>query len=150
MERHRYINIVCLIVTILSLIVGFVGVGYAVYENRAKKKLSDYIRAQNWHLYSKANNASGHVQVALNKYKEISPDCMNHEVLESLSKADAFSQDVFRDVIRQIQVSEPVFNSKAIKRWVAEDRVKAQHAPFFEILTPANQSLEKDSPEAGP
>ena len=135
---------------IAGLIAGIVGVGYAVYENRAKEKLSDYIRAQNWHLYSKANNASGHVQVALNKYKEISPDCMNHEVLESLSKADAFSQDVFKDVIRQIQVSEPVFNSRAIKRWIAEGRVKAQHAPSFEMLTPANQSLEKDGPEAGP
>ena len=157
MDKSRYINIACLIVTILSA-------AYAVYANNARvhannarvhannarKELSDYIRAQNWHLYSKANNASGHVLDELNKYKEISPDCMNHEVLESLSKADAISQDVFRDLIRQIQFSEPVFNSRAIKRWTAEGRVKAQHAPFFEILTPANQSLERDGPEAGP
>jgi len=130
--------------------VGFVGVGYAVYENKAKKKLSDYIRAQNWHLYSKANHATGSVQFAFNKYKEISPDCMNLEVIEWLSKADAFGQDVLKDVIRQIQTSEPVFNSKAIKRWVAEGRVKTEHAPLFEMLTPANQSLERDGPEAGP
>lgn len=134
---------------ITSLIVGIVGVGYAVYANRTKKKLSDYIRAQNWHLYSKANNASGHVQLALNKYKEISTDCMNYEVLESLSKADAFSQEVFKDVIRQIQVSEPVFNSRTINRWIVEGRVKAQHKPAFEMLAPANQSLEKDGPEVG-
>jgi len=131
-------------VGIAGLIVGILGIAYAAYENRTRKKLSNYIRAQNWHLYSKANNANGSVQLALNKYKEIPPDHMNLEVLEWLSKADAFGQDVFKDVIRQIQVSEPVFNSKTIKRWVAEGRIAEKHALLFEMLTPANQSLERD------
>ncbi len=134
----------------IGIAVGIIGIVYAVYENRTKKKLSNYIRAQNWHLYSKANNASGSVQLALNKYKEMSQDCINPEALEWLSKADAFSQDVFKDVIRQIQVSEPVFDYKTIKRWVAEGRVAAKHAPHFKMLIPANQLPERDSVERRP
>lgn len=143
MEASHYIGIA-------GLIVGIVGIAYAVYENRTKKKLSNYIRAQNWYLYSKANNASGSVQLASKKYKEIPPDCMNLEVLEWLSKADAFSQDVFKDVIRQIQVSEPVFNYKMIERWVAEGRVAEKHAPLFKILVPAKRLLDRDGVEPRP
>jgi hypothetical protein len=134
------INVISLIVGIFGIIVGIFGIGYAVYENKTKNKLSDYIRAQNWYLYSKANNATGHVQHALSTYKKISPDCMNLDVFEWLAKADAFSQDVFKDIIRQIQVSEPVFDSKTIKEWISEGRIKAEHANLFETLTPTNQS----------
>jgi len=128
---------------IAGLIVGVVGLLYAFYENRSKVRLSDYIRAQNWHLYSKANNANGSVQLAFQKYKEInSSQPINLEAFEWLSKADAFGQDVFKDVIRQIQVSEPSFTSDDVRRWVQEGRITQKHAPLFLALTPANKPIQ--------
>lgn len=129
----------------LGILGGFVGlasIAYAIYENKSKKRLSDYIRAQNWHLYSKANNANGSIQLALQKYKEgLSGDKVNLEAFEWFSKADAFGQDVFKDVIRQIQVTEPSFTSKDIERWIQEGRISQKHAQLFFALTTANKSL---------
>lgn len=127
---------------VAGLIVGIAGLAYAVYENRSKARLSDYIRAQNWHIYSKANNANGSVQLALQKYKQAASQTVDLEVFEWLSKADAFGQDVFKDVIRQIQVSEPSFTAQDVERWVREKRVAEKHAPLFYALTPANESLQ--------
>ncbi|MEC9262173.1 MAG: hypothetical protein VYD53_12590 [Pseudomonadota bacterium] len=125
---------------VAGLIVGIAGLAYAVYENRSKARLSDYIRAQNWHIYSKANNANGSVQLALQKYKQEANQVVDLEAFEWLSKADAFGQDVFKDVIRQIQVSEPSFTVQDVERWVGEKRVSEKHAPLFYALTPANKS----------
>lgn len=127
---------------VAGLIVGIAGLAYAVYENRSKARLSDYIRAQNWHIYSKANNANGSVQLALQKYKQAESQTVDLEAFEWLSKADAFGQDVFKDVIRQIQVSEPSFTAQDVERWVREKRVSEKHAPLFYALTPANKSLQ--------
>jgi len=132
-----------------GLTVGILGFTYAVYANRTRQKLSDYVRAQNWHLYSKVNNASGSIQLAFARFKGMSPDSMDHETLEWLAKADAFGQDVLKDAVRQIRFSEPVFDSKSIQRWVREGRVVAEHAPLFETLAPANESLERNSSEGG-
>jgi len=133
---------------IAGLLIGLVGIAYAVYENRSKKRLSDYIRAQNWHIYAKANNASGSVQLALAKYKSITQHNIDPEALEWLSKADAFSQDVFKDVVRQIQVSEPTFDAQTIQRWVDEGRIAKKHLPLFLALTPANKAMQS-TPESG-
>lgn len=127
---------------VAGLIVGIAGLSYAVYENRSKARLSDYIRAQNWHIYSKANNANGSVQLALQKYKQVANQTVELETFEWLLKADAFGQDVFKDIIRQIQVAEPSFTAQDVERWVREKRVSEEHAPFFYALTPANKSLQ--------
>jgi hypothetical protein len=128
---------------IAGLIVGIAGLAYAVYENRSKARLPDYIRAQNWYIYSKANNANGSVQLALQKYKsQAANQTVDLEAFEWLSKADAFGQDVFKDVIRQIQVSEPSFTAQDVERLVKEKRVSEKHAPLFYALTPANKSLQ--------
>lgn len=128
---------------VAGVLIGLAGLAYAVYENRSKARLSDYIRAQNWHIYSKANNANGSVQLALQKYKtQAQNGAIDLEAFEWLSKADAFGQDVFKDVIRQIQVSEPSFTAQDVERWVKENRISEKHAPLFYALTPANKSLQ--------
>jgi hypothetical protein len=128
---------------IVGILLGIIGLAYAIYENRAKVTLSDYIRAQNWHIYSKANNANGSVQLALKKYKDqLSSQTFDLDGFEWLSKADAFGQDVFKDIIRQIQASEPSFTAKDVERWVNEKRIAEKHAPLFYALTPANKPLK--------
>lgn len=62
-------------------------------------------------------------------------------MLEFLSKADAFGQDVFKDVIRQIQFSEPVFDEVTVARWVREGRIVDKHAALFRQLTAANKPI---------
>ena len=132
--------------SISGLIVGVLGVAYAIYENRSKAKLAEFIRAQNWHNYSKTNNANLSVQLAFNKYKQTAQS-FDLEVFEWLSKADAFGQDVFKDVIRQIQVSEPSFTQGDVDKWVKEGRIEEEHAPLFYMLTPTSKAKRKDKKE---
>ena len=82
------------IIGAIGAVFGFIGVAIAIYENRSRARLSNYIRAQNWHLYGKANNTNDSVQIALKKYKACSKDSHDLELFELLAKADAFGQDV--------------------------------------------------------
>ena len=127
---------------VAGLLIGVLSFGYALWEKRSRARLEDYIRAQNWSLYGKASNANGHTQLALTKYKSLGKEALDPEVLEFLSRADAFGQDVFKDVIRQIQFSEPVFDEVTVARWVREGRVVETHAPLFRQLTAANKPIE--------
>jgi hypothetical protein len=122
---------------VISTILGVAGLGYALYQGSERKKLQDFVRGQSWHLFAKANNANGTAQHALLKYKEKTAAGFDPEVLELLAKSDAFGQDVFKDVIRQIQVSEPVFDQNTIQTWVAEGRVNETHAAIFKNLAPS-------------
>jgi hypothetical protein len=126
---------------VFSAIVGIVALWYAVYQGSERRKLREFIRGQNWHLYAKANNANGTTQVALTRYKQKHAAGIDGEVVELLAKADAFGQDVFKDVIRQIQVAEPAFDHETIARWVAGGRVAEAHAIHFKNLAPLNKNL---------
>lgn len=128
---------------IVGAVFGFIGVALAIYENRSRARLSNYIRAQNWHLYSKSNNANGSVQLALEKYKAGDPEKIDLEVLELLSKADAFGQDVFKDIIKQIHYAEPVYSRDLIERWERNGRITKASTPLFLALTPANRLSKK-------
>jgi hypothetical protein len=127
---------------VIGVLIAVVSLGYAWWEKRSRTRLEDYIRAQNWFLYEKANNSTGHMQMALSKYKALGKEALDPEVLEFLSKADAFGQDVFKDTIRQIQFSEPTFDEAAVSRWVREGRVAERHAHHFRKLTPANKAMQ--------
>ena len=130
---------------VIGLLIGVLSFGYALWEKRSRKRLEQYIRAQNWALFNKANNANGHTQRALGKYKLLGKDAMDPEVLEYLCKADAFGQDVFKDVIRQIHFSEIVFDDDTVSRWVREGRITEKHAELFRQLTPANKPMQPTS-----
>jgi len=127
---------------VVGVIFAVISLAYAWWEKRSRARLEDYIRAQNWFLYEKASNSNGHTQIALAKYKALGKDALDLEVLEFLSKADAFGQDVFKDTIRQIQYSEPTFDEEAVNRWVREGRVAEKHAAHFRKLTPANKVMQ--------
>jgi hypothetical protein len=62
-------------------------------------------------------------------------DNLDMTVVESLSRADAFGQDVLRDIIRQIQISEPNFSRETIQPWFSEGRIEASLLPQFNNLT---------------
>ena len=127
---------------VIGVAIGLISFAYAIWERRARARLEYFIRAQNWALFEKASNANGHIQVALSKYKSLEKNNLDPEVLEFLSKADAFGQDVFKDTIRQIQFSESQFDEKAVRRWIQEGRVAEKYEPLFMKLTPANNSIQ--------
>src|SRR5262245_10964283 len=128
------------IIGVMLAVLGFV---YGWWENRKRARLSDFVRAQNWSLFNKASVANGHAQLALAKYKTLGKESVDLEVLELLSKADAFGQDLFKDSVRQIQFSEPVFDDTTVSRWVREGRVQEGHAILFRQLTRADKPIHR-------
>ena len=121
---------------VAGLVVGLAGLGFALHQGSEKRKLERYLRSQNWHLYSKANNSNGSLQRAIDLYKARHSGHLAPEVIEWLSKSDAFSQDVFKDIVRQIQLAEPAFNEERIEFWVKSGKVSELHAKelFRKIL----------------
>lgn len=105
------------ILTWLGTSVGIIGVLYAFYESRQKRRLQDLIRANNWYMYQRMNNASRSVQLTMEKYKQAHAQSIDVGVLEWLSKSVAFTQEVFKEIIRQIQVFEPSFTEEDLDCW---------------------------------
>ena len=122
------------ILAVIGLVLAVVGLAYAVYQTREKKKLEDYVRSQAWYIYSKANNVTGIVQASLNAYKQEHAKNLNTQVLELMAKTDAFGQDLFQETIRQIQLSEPEFTQEQIAAWVADGKLDADHSALFKGL----------------
>lgn len=127
----------------LGTIVGIVGFFYALYESRQKRTLRDLIRANNWFMYQRINNATGSVQVSLQKYKNAHAHCIDSDVLEWLSKSDAFSQEVFKEIIRQIQVFEPTFTERDLDRWKNDGKLTEEKVQLFRQFVVTNGSTLK-------
>jgi hypothetical protein len=89
------------------------------------------VRSQAWYTYAKANNVTGIIQHAFQVYKTKQSTTLDPDLLELLSKSDAFGQDLFKKTIRQIQLAEPHFDSASIQRWIADGKLDAAHAPLF-------------------
>ena len=122
------------ILGIVGVLLGIAGLGYAVYQTSEKQKLQEFVRSQSWYVYSKANNVTGIAQASLHAYKKTHTQNQSMDVIELLAKADAFGQDLFRETIRQIQLSEPVFTKAQIARWVADGKLDRDHAALFDQL----------------
>jgi hypothetical protein len=135
---------------IVGVLLALLSLGYAFWENRSRARLADYVRTQNWSLYAKASNSNGHTQTALAKLKALGGAHVNLEVLEYLSKADAFGQDVFKDSVRQIKFSEPKFDDETISRWIREGRIAEHHALLFRQLTDAARPVTASKNPANP
>lgn len=122
------------ILGIVGVLLGISGLVYAIYQTRERKKLEEFVRSQSWYVYSKANNVTGIAQASLRTYKQAHAQNQSIEVIELMAKTDAFGQDLFRETIRQIQLSEPVFTKSQIASWVAEGKLDKEHAALFEQL----------------
>ena len=123
-------DILCVIVLVLPVI----GLVYAMYQTREKKKLEEHVRSQSWYIYSKANNVSGIVQASLSAYKHAHAQNVNIEVLELMARTDAFGQDLFTEPIRQIQLAEPELTHQEIGAWVADEKLDKDYAALFKAL----------------
>jgi hypothetical protein len=131
---------VSIALSIAGLLVGIAGLVVAKYQFTERNKLQQAIRAQAWSLYSKSENATDVVQLALSKYKELHAQNFNPDVLEVLAKADAFSQNMLNDTIRHIHFSEPRFDSTEIEKWKMEGKITNDtHMRLFNLFVPSEK-----------
>jgi len=119
------------ILNIAGFVIGVLGLAYALYQGTERKKLEKFIRSQAWYIYAKANNMTGITQHAFEKYKAAHATNLDASILELLAKSDAFGQDLFKETIRQIQLSEPIFDAISIGQWNAEGKLENSHKPLF-------------------
>ena len=131
------------VVGVLGLIVGVAGLLFAIYQRGENIKLKDYNRSQAWYLYAKANTVGHQIQEAYNMYKTKHKDNLNLETVELLSKVDAFSQDLFSETIRQIQLSEPKFDLTTIEQWVQSGKIREIHKRQFTQIMIEDKKEEK-------
>ncbi len=122
---------------ITSLVLGVLGIAVAVYQGFEKKKLTNYLRSQSWHIYSMANISSSSLQMALKSYKENYKDRIDPVVFENLSKCDAYNTSLFLESIRQIQLSEPQFSMENIMSWQLQGKIIKEHSIFFYRMLPS-------------
>jgi hypothetical protein len=116
---------------IVGLIIGIIGLAYALYQGTERSKLETFVRSQAWYLFSKANNTTGIIQHALKMYKDLHKDQLNYELLEVIAKSDAFGQDLFKETIRQIQLAEPCFDQAVIQKWINEGKLNEDFRQLF-------------------
>lgn len=119
---------------IVGVVLGIASLIYAYYQTKERRKLEEFVRSQSWYVHSMANNMTGIAQASLRTYKQHHAESIANEVLEVMSKTDAFGQDLFKETIRQIQLSEPVFSKETISEWIADGKLDKDHAALFEQL----------------
>jgi hypothetical protein len=137
----EWATIISVVFGIISIAFGVIGVRMAMQEKRSRADFQGFIRAQNWFLYEKTSLANAHTQLGLKEYIS-KHEALDPEVIRLLSMADAFGQDALRDVIRQMQLSEPRFDAETVSRWIREGRVPKGHSKIFGNLTPAHQPIQ--------
>jgi len=120
-----------LFINLFGIALGVTGIGYAVYESRQSKKLSDYIRAHNWFNFQRVNTTSSLIQKSKTLYKEKHKDNLDPEIFEYLANADAFSQEIYKEMIKQIHYFEPSFSAKDFERWKKEGKITETEEAFF-------------------
>jgi hypothetical protein len=56
---------------------------------------------------------------------------LNNDVIEGLAHSDALGQELYKETIRYIQLSEPKFDRKRIDMWVEAGKIDEKHALHF-------------------
>ncbi len=120
--------------TYLSVAFGLVGTIVGYLQNRQKVQFQKIVRANSWFNFQRANNSNGSLQIAIDTYKNKHQDSIDPEVIELLSKSDAFGQEVYKESIRQIHFSEPSFKRTDIEMWQEDGKISEKDKKFFSWL----------------
>ncbi|WP_462151420.1 hypothetical protein [Pseudoalteromonas xiamenensis] len=109
--------------SIAGIIIGLIGLVVGAWQNRQRVSFEQLVRANNWFNLQQASNSNGTLQLALDLYKQKHSNELSTEVLEQLSRADAFGQCVTKESVRQIYLFEPSFTKDDISAWEAEGKI---------------------------
>jgi hypothetical protein len=135
-------TLITVVISILGTLASVAGFVFALWEHKKKKNLEEYIRINSWFLYERANNSNGNLQLAIRLYKEMYSQDMDVGVIEQFARADAHGQELFKEAIRQIHMSEPSFSNKDFERWVREGKLgETKKQLFLKYSTDASIDL---------
>ena len=126
---------------VIGVLIGFLGLVYAWYANRERVKVERFTRAAGWDLYNKISNQNGHVQVVSDLLMAANSDKL--EIINQISKADAFGQYILRDAAKLIHHVETKFGEDLIEKWVESERIFSDHKQVFMVLTPSSDTKIK-------
>lgn len=115
----------------ISILIAVSGLLYAFWENRKKARIEELARRNNWILHQRANNANGVVQRAKTLYIGKHADNIEPEVIETISSADAFGQELYKETVRLVSMSEPSFVEKDFQRWGREGKLSEDKIELF-------------------
>lgn len=102
----NFINYIGIGIGLFGLIVGY-------WQNRQKNNFEKLVRANNWY----------NLQLAFDVYKKAHSDNVAPEVIEHLSRADAFGQGVTKESVRQIHLFEKSFTKADIEAWEKDGKI---------------------------
>lgn len=119
------------ITTYIGSLLALVGLVLALWQYKQNMNLKKVIRANSWFNFRIPNNSNNTLEKALNLYKEKHKSNIDVEILENLSKANIFGQEVLKEGIRQIQFSEPSFTKNDIEAWVDEGKITETEKVLF-------------------
>lgn len=123
-----------ILISVAGAIFGAAGLITGYFQNKQKIQFQKVVRANNWYNFQRANNASGILQNAISLYTKEHEQDINPKVLAQLSKADAFSQEVYKESIRQIHFTEPSFTKHDIETWLKDGKIGELDKKFFSWL----------------
>ena len=107
----------------VSIGIGLFGLIVGYWQNRQKNNFEKLVRANNWYNLQQASNSNGTLQLAFDVYKKAHADKIVPEVIEQLSKADAFGQGVTKESVRQIHLFEKSFTKGDIETWEKNGKI---------------------------
>jgi len=95
--------------TIGSIVLGVIGLLYAIYQGTERRKLEKLSRSEAWVLYSKAVQVLAAIQLQKEPPNE---------------RAEQAARDLCLDCVRLIQRSEARFDLDRISEWVQQGKVQ--------------------------
>jgi hypothetical protein len=132
-----------LVITIIGTLFGLVSIVIAIFQTNEKKRLQNLIRTKNWFNYERANVTNGLTQETVRLYKSRHMNNIDADVLENISKIDAFGQEIYMSSIDQIQIFEPSFNRDDFEKWRQEGKITDDKYKLFMKFTVDNKISKK-------
>lgn len=128
-------------VEVAALIVTVASLAYAIYQGNQRRELERFIQSEAWYLYAKASNTNSQYQNAMELYKQRHRGDIDPLFIESMAKGDAFGQDLTRETVRLIQLSEPTFDNAQIDAWLGYNKIDPGHKRLFEAIAVNQQTI---------
>lgn len=141
LSAENWFALIGLLVTLASFV-------FALLQRQERKKLEQLTKSHAWMLWDRAGNLHGHIQLAMVDYMETYASQLNPDVIEYLSKSEAFSKELVIEAARQIQIGQGKLTRKIVDRWIRQGRIpKGGHKHLLYALCSDDDEAFDSPPE---